>query len=409
MKGLIIHLSCFLLVFQWAFAKKDSCYDCHNELEDNLKTPVEMMERDVHYQFGLSCSSCHGGDPLIFDERAMDKKYGFIGVPDKKGIVELCSGCHSNPEYMRKFNPGIRVDQFDLYKTSQHGILLEKGDRKVAVCSDCHGSHGVLPPMDSRSTVFPQRVPQTCGKCHQDKEYMKDYTIPIDQLEGFTKSVHGEALKKGQLSAPACNDCHGNHGSIPPGVENIAYVCRQCHSSAAELFIKSPHKEAFDQMGVSECEVCHGNHRIERPSDEMINPSKGLCSTCHESNSKGFLASQKIYSDIKNLKEKIKNSETILRKVYKMGVDVSDSMLIIQEAKASLTTARNLIHSLDTEKIEKAVKDGIKSADTAFNDGKMGEREALRRRLGFGISLFFFLILIITLYVRLSLRKKEKI
>ncbi|MGQ9617966.1 MAG: cytochrome c3 family protein, partial [Candidatus Aminicenantia bacterium] len=395
-----------LFIFHYCYARKDSCIECHRELEANLKKPVELMERDFHFQFGLSCSNCHGGDPLIFDERAMDKKYGFIGTPARDKIVELCSRCHSDPVYMRKFNPRIRVDQLELYNTSKHGILLEKGDRKVAVCSDCHSSHGILPSIDSRSNIFPQRVPETCGKCHQNKEYMKDYGIPTDQVDEFSKSVHGEALKKGELSAPACNDCHGNHGSTPPGVENISYVCRQCHASQGELFVDSPHREVFDSMDISECEACHGNHKIERPTDEMLNPGKGICSTCHEKGSKGMSFNIKIYSDINELKNKIDKAETLLKKVYKMGVEVSESFIVLQDAKASLTKARNFVHSLDIGEIENALKEGFKNAEVSFKQGEEGEKEALRRRKSFAVFLIFFLFLIVALYLRLRMRNK---
>ncbi len=407
MKKLLIY---FLLIFipQISNAKRDSCFECHTGLEDKLKKPVDLMKNDIHYQFEISCSDCHGGDPLIFDERAMDKKYGFIGVPKKKSIVELCSRCHSNPEYIRKFNPGIRVDQLELYKTSKHGILLERGDEKVAVCSDCHSSHGILPSIDSRSTIFPQRVPETCGKCHDDKEYMKDYGIPTDQFEKFSASVHGEALKRGELSAPACNDCHGNHGALPPGVENIAYVCRQCHSSPAELFLKSAHKVAFDEIKISECEACHGNHGIEKPTDEMLNPEKGVCSSCHEKNSTGLNTSEKIYHEITRLKKKIGDAEEILNKVYKMGVEVSETFLVLEDAKSSLTFARNLVHSLDLEKIKEVLYEGFKTAEKAFEEGKRGEKEARTRRKGFAFSIIFFVILILALYLKLRLREKEK-
>jgi predicted CXXCH cytochrome family protein len=407
MKRIIIYVI-FLLIYRFSFAKEDSCIECHNELEGEFKKPVEMMKSDIHYKFGISCVSCHGGNPTIHDESAMDKKYGFIGIPNKKEILKICSKCHSNPEYMKKFNPTIRVDQLELYKTSKHGILLEKGDEKVAVCSDCHSSHGILPPIDSRSTVFPQKIPETCGKCHKDKEYMKEYGIPINQVEEYLEGVHGEALmKKGDLSAPSCNDCHGNHGSTPPGVENISYVCRECHSSAADLFVKSPHKSAFDKLKISECEACHGNHKIEKPSDEMLEPERGICSSCHEKDSKGFLVSQKIYSDIKNLKDKIMESELILNKVYKMGIEVSDAFVMLEDAKSSLINARNLVHSFEIEKIEEAINEGLKICEKVYNEGKKGEKEAITRRKGYGLSLIFFIILIFALLLKLKLREEK--
>ena len=38
--------------------------------------------------------------------------------------------------------------------------------RAVAGCADCHGAHEVLPASDARSPVSPQRLVETCGKCH---------------------------------------------------------------------------------------------------------------------------------------------------------------------------------------------------------------------------------------------------
>ena len=83
---------------------------------------------------------------------------------------------------------------------------------------------------------------------------MKEYDIPTNQYEEFTKSVHGvDLLEKHDLSAPACNSCHGNHGAIPPGVESISEVCGTCHALNAELFQASPHKKAFDEHNYPEC------------------------------------------------------------------------------------------------------------------------------------------------------------
>ncbi len=99
--------------------------------------------------------------------------------------------------------------------------------------------------------VFPWNIPQTCGRCHADPEYMKPYKIPTNQLAEYKQSVHARALfEKKDLSAPVCNDCHGNHGANPPEVAAVAFVCRQCHPANGELFSKSPHKKAFDALGV---------------------------------------------------------------------------------------------------------------------------------------------------------------
>ena len=122
---------------------------------------------------------------------------------------------------------------------------------------------------------------------------MKPYGIPTDQIAKYKESVHAAALfDKKDMSAPTCNSCHGNHGAVPPEVKSIASVCRQCHPSTGELFAKSPHKKAFDDMGQSECEACHGNHKIVPPTDGHARAprTRSVCLQCHDKGSKGYAA-----------------------------------------------------------------------------------------------------------------------
>ena len=83
---------------------------------------------------------------------------------------------------------------------------------------------------------------------------------------------------KSDLSAPTCNDCHGNHGAAPPGVSSVVNVCGQCHAVNAELFNKSGHSKIFGQMGIPGCATCHSNHAIFETSDAML--STGDKSAC---------------------------------------------------------------------------------------------------------------------------------
>jgi len=100
---------------------------------------------------------------------------------------------------------------------------------------------------------------------------MRPYGLPTDQLTKYLRSVHGAALLERQdIAAPACNDCHGNHGATPPGVQSVANVCGQCHGREAQLFRASFKKELLDAMEVAECTVCHGNHLIFHPTPEMF-------------------------------------------------------------------------------------------------------------------------------------------
>ena len=173
----------------------------------------------------------------------MSRKAGWKGKIDRKQVPQLCGCCHSNPAYMRQYNPSLRTDQLDQYHTSVHGKRLAAGDTKVAVCIDCHSVHDIRPPSDPRSTVNPVNVAKTCSRCHSDAAYMKPYGIPTDQFAKYSTSVHHEAMVvRGDLSAPTCTTCHGNHGAVPPGVDKVQNVCANCHVFQAQMYEKSSHK-----------------------------------------------------------------------------------------------------------------------------------------------------------------------
>ncbi|MCC7265199.1 MAG: cytochrome c3 family protein, partial [Candidatus Latescibacteria bacterium] len=171
-------------------AGPDTCLSCHAKQEDEeLAAPAKLAEQDIHTRQGFSCVNCHGGDATKdAEEDAMDEAKGFIGKPSKAKVIELCGKCHSDGAFIGHYNPALRVDQVALYHTSVHGKRLAEGDKKVAVCADCHGAHGILPVNDPRSPVYASNVPKTCSHCHSDAAYMQSYRIPTDQFEKYSKS-----------------------------------------------------------------------------------------------------------------------------------------------------------------------------------------------------------------------------
>ena len=406
--GKIINLS-YLIILSISlsnlslYGQKNSCIECHKELEDDLLVPVEAFKMDIHQQFGLSCSDCHGGNPSEEDiDLAKDKS--FRGTPQRSQIPEFCASCHSSSRYMRRFNPSLRIDQLDLYWTSEHGQLLKKGDTKVALCTDCHAAHGIQTSTNPKSWTFPWNIPQTCSRCHSDKDYMKDYKIPTKQLDDYKESVHAHALfEKKDLSAPVCNDCHGNHGASPPEVTSIAYVCRQCHPSAGELFSQSPHKKAFDEMGLYECEACHGNHKILPPSDEMLGiGEKAVCIQCHEPDSEPYQIASRIKEKLDEFIQKIQIAENLLERADRQGVEVSEPKFRLTEANTMLVMVRNLTHSFSIAEIEEKVADGEKVVADVTKAGEDALREAKFRKTGLIIATCFIFLLALALFLKIK-------
>jgi predicted CXXCH cytochrome family protein len=384
--------------------KKDSCVDCHKEMEGALGEPVELLKGDVHQTRGLSCADCHGGDASVDDPTlAMNPLKGFIARPKHKDVPRFCGKCHSNAEFMRKFNPAQRVDQEQEYKTSVHGKLLATGDQNVATCTSCHGYHGVRGIKDPQAAVFAMNVAETCSKCHAQADYMKSYKIPTDQYDKYKLSVHAKALYERQdISAPTCNDCHGNHGAAPPGIASVANVCGQCHVRQSTLFQASPHKMVFDAMGVGECIQCHSNHGILPPSDEMLGVGEGsACTSCHSQGDNGYQAAEKMRGMIDQLATKLNNALEVLNRAERAGMDVSRAKFELSGAKDSLTQSRVLIHAFATDEVAKSIEPGLELADKDHKAGEDALAEWSFRRKGLGVSLFFILFLAAVIYLKI--------
>ncbi len=346
----VLRLAIVLLLLTLASAqKKSSCIECHSKLEDpRLSAPAKLFDNDIHHARGLSCNDCHGGDPNAdTKEAAKDPRKGYLGKPKTLDIPAYCGKCHSDANLMKRFNPSLRVDQEREYYTSVHGKLLKTGEQRVATCISCHSVHGIRAITDPLSSVYPSNVAETCAKCHASADYMRGFGIPSDQFDKYKTSVHAKALyEKQDLSAPTCNDCHGNHGATPPGIASVANVCGQCHARQAELFQTSPHKAAFDQKQLGECITCHSNHAIAKPGDQMIGTMQGaLCINCHTSGDKGFLAAGRMRTRIDELIASIGKSTEILNRAERAGMEVSKPKFEMKEATDALTHARVLIHS----------------------------------------------------------------
>jgi predicted CXXCH cytochrome family protein len=379
---------------------KNSCLDCHSTLPEPLGVTQEKFSQDIHAQKGLTCISCHGGDPTSDDaDKAMSSKAGWKGKIERKQIPQLCGSCHSDPNYIRQFNPSLRTDQLSQYQTSVHGKRLAGGDTKVAVCTDCHSVHDLLAPSDPRSTVNPVNVANTCARCHADASHMSGYNIPTNQFAEYSKSVHHDALAvRGDLSAPTCTTCHGNHGATPPGVASVANVCSTCHVFQAQLFDSSPHKEAFAATGLPGCVTCHSNHGIVHPTDEFIGTSdKAVCTQCHTDGDPGFVVAGKTKQQLVQLATAIDNADQILGRAERSGMEVSEAKLELTQANDALTKARVTIHSFNEAKIEADIKPGLETAAKDYDAGKKALAERAYRRVGLGLSLIAIAVVLIGL------------
>lgn len=367
-----------------------TCVQCHLALDDaRLTPPARAAGDDVHARNGFTCVFCHGGDAAQEDQAlAHDPRKGFRGKPAPRDIPGLCGKCHADASLMKQFNPSMRVDQLAEYRSSGHGKKLAEGDTTVAQCATCHGAHGILPVKDSRSPVSRMKIAQTCNRCHGDAKLMASHKLPSDVYAKYAKSVHFRAREKGDLSAPTCNSCHGNHGAVPPEVGSVANVCGTCHAVFADKFKLSPHWEPFQSMGLPGCVTCHENHEIVAPSEAFLSEGpSGKCGSCHEKGSAGANAAARMRTELTRLSEESRAARDVVRTAAEAGMEVSRVAFDLGKADEALVQARTDVHLFRPFAVQKTAEDGLTVARASRAKGLKALEERDFRRRGLFVSL----------------------
>ena len=379
-----------------AVVAQDNCVLCHSD-PGNVKARalfspdpklagsnpllnLKEFVNDTHFRQWLSCSGCHGGTPK--DESMVNEiaqrwpSDPVLRHADRTWIPAFCARCHSDPAFMKGFNATMPTDQLAKYNESKHGLLLlGEHDSKAAQCVSCHGVHGIRGGKSRNSKVFAQRIPETCGTCHADAQYMAGYKkadgapLPTNQLAQYKESVHGKALLvKGDLGAPACNSCHGNHASTPTAVAKVSQACRTCHPMNASLFEASKHKKAFDEHQWPECEQCHGRHQIMKATDALVGNEPGtLCFDCHSKYSKTNQACANTAVHFKGALTALGAGKAELsgkvEHLAESGLDVEPLTGVIGELSESLVQTRTKVHSFDQGTFDSAATPGLQTLE----------------------------------------------
>jgi formate dehydrogenase gamma subunit len=304
-------------------------------------TPKEPASSQGKSTFTLDCGGCHGpgktlpylGGALFHEEAHAKYDQGFhakakhqgakaatcvdchahngdlttiLPASDTKSTINranlaiTCGKCHGNASTMLGTNISNRP--FISYQESVHARAISRGNLSAAVCSDCHGSHEILPASDSRSTISKMNIPATCGKCHSGI------------ASEFNQSVHGQAVARGVSRSPVCTDCHGIHSinkPTEPGTSNgtqamATDTCAHCHEGVTltqEFGIQgdrvSSYKDSYHGMAstfgskiAANCASCHGVHNILPSSNprSMINAANlpQTCGQCHPGATQNF-------------------------------------------------------------------------------------------------------------------------
>lgn len=159
-------------------------------------------------------------------------------------------------------------------------------------CVSCHA--------DLAGKEFPHDedlAPVACGDCHD--------AIAAEHA----RSLHGQALARGDPLAPRCADCHGTHDILPVrdarsavAPLKVPFVCGKCHEEGTpvqrqraihqdhilENFSESIHGEGLLNKGLvvaPNCATCHTAHSILPHTDPASSIARrniaATCTRCH--------------------------------------------------------------------------------------------------------------------------------
>jgi nitrate/TMAO reductase-like tetraheme cytochrome c subunit len=249
------------------------CGACHEEESGAVAASVHGAAAGAK----VGCSDCHGDHDVLSPR---DPRSALSPVR----IAETCGSCHGEAV--------VSKDGVPSYRASAHAKMVD--GRPAALCTDCHGTHGILPSDRPQSTVSPDRVSLTCGGCHPEIR------------DEYLRSVHGSARQRGIDEAPTCTDCHGTHGILDTDnpssavyATNVPAACSKCHeeeritrkyglaTKRLETYENSFHGIAnrYGEAVVANCASCHGVHDILPSSDPASSIAPGnlaaTCGKCH--------------------------------------------------------------------------------------------------------------------------------
>jgi hypothetical protein len=126
-------------------------------------------ERDV-YLFGIHGQELQKGNPDVPVCTSCHGEHGILPPADEHSPVApsrvsmTCSACHDDVVLAERYH--LPTNRLRSYLGTYHGIASAAGVTTAANCASCHGYHGVLPSSDPASTIHPNNLARTCGKCH---------------------------------------------------------------------------------------------------------------------------------------------------------------------------------------------------------------------------------------------------
>jgi len=135
-----------------------TCGKCHKKVTEVYNASIHGRALVRGSTDTPNCTDCHGEHDILAHTDPASPVYA--AAISKTG----CSRCHADERIVRKY--GMASGMVQSYLDSYHGLTDQMGSTTTANCASCHGAHNIFPSSDTRSTIHPANLKDTCGKCH---------------------------------------------------------------------------------------------------------------------------------------------------------------------------------------------------------------------------------------------------
>jgi len=132
----------------------ETCGACHEQEAEDFAASIHGKAVAAGVRDAPTCTDCHSEHQITALSTNATRKIS----------EDVCSRCHGSERINTKYN--LPTDRVRTFFDSYHGLAAQYGLTVAANCGSCHGYHQVLPSSDPASTIHPNNLVETCGKCH---------------------------------------------------------------------------------------------------------------------------------------------------------------------------------------------------------------------------------------------------
>ncbi len=247
--------------------KAATCVDCHTRNGDMTtilpaSDPKSTINRT---NIAETCGRCHGDKSVMQGSGISDRPFlSYRESVHARAIAlgnagaAVCTDCHNSHDILPAADPQSPIAKSNIPATcskchksesaefmqSIHGQAVARGVSRSPVCTDCHGIHNILAPVDRDSAIASTAVAtETCARCHEGVTLTKEFGVAGERVSSYKDSYHGLASRIGSRVVANCASCHGVHNILPSSdpkstisANNLPQTCGQCHIGAGVKF-----------------------------------------------------------------------------------------------------------------------------------------------------------------------------